>query len=240
MPEESKRCLLDLADSEDVQRELVLRCMSLLGLSHEHWCCSNAAAASRLAALADVLPADLAPILPSWRPPGIPQHVGFPQQGVCQPPGSGDIKLSAPSCNLEWLTPLAAYDSKALHHQQQIPGSEESEGTAAAGGTGVKLSSPWYLATEERRQFVVRLLKLLALGRLFRDDARLAQALVWAEAAVAQQQPSGEEENPEGHKMWDLDRALAAAQDLLALHRDSVPLWQAYASLLVAADQYKV
>jgi hypothetical protein len=84
----------------------------------------------------------------------------------------------------------------------------------------------------------VQLLKQLVLGP-FKAEPRLAEALLCVEAALV--------DDDEGHATeiaqraaWNMDRAQAAAQAMLAVHRHSMPLWHAYACLLVAAKQYKV
>ena len=229
------------ADSKEARQELMLRCLALLGVSGEAWDSSNAAAATRCICLADTLLPELAPILPSWRPPGMP-----PGRASAISADSAGAAEMDPAALLEeklgWLSPLPIYqaapadgvaeteaDAMAGRGESPAPSGQATITPAGAKAGRVGLPSAWYLASEERRQFVVRLLELLALGP-FGSDAAVADALLCAEAAEAQPvSPS-----------LNHDRAQATAQRLLAKHRDSLPLWQAYAKQVLAAKQMKV
>lgn len=238
------------AESEEARQDLVLRCLALLGLSGEAWDCSNAAATARCVGLADTLLPELAPILPSWRPPGMPparSTLYLESKAAAATPAQA-APADAIAAKLGWLSPQPAYQAAATDAdtaaesgdagppaesgQASLPAAASGHTAAAAearaDATQAQLPIPWYLASEERRQFAVRMVQLLALGP-FSSDVRVADALLSAEAAEAQ--PSGAQNH---------ERAQATAQRLLAKHRDSLPLWQAYARQLLAANQTKV
>ncbi len=238
------------AESEEARQDLVLRCLALLGLSGEAWDCSNAAATARCVGLADTLLPELPPILPSWRPPGMPparSTLHLDSNAAAAKPAQA-APADAIAAKLGWLSPQPAYqaaatdadtaaesgdaDPSAESGQASLPAAASGHTAAAAearaDATQAQLPTPWYLASEERRQFAVRMVQLLALGP-FSSDVRVADALLSAEAAEAQL--SGAQNH---------ERAQATAQRLLAKHRDSLPLWQAYARQLLAANQTKV
>jgi len=251
------------AESEEARHELMLSCLALLGVHWEAWHCTNAAVAAGPAGLADTLLPEMEPILPSWRPPGMqparshPTHNSSPVTGT--PPGfsSASGEPGGPgdpiAAKLGWLSPVP------LHQASPVQADADNAGTGAADDAGQQLQpaesgealvrgtpptgkepaqpqlpTPWYMGSEERRRFVVRALQLLALGPLS-GEVRAADALLTAEAAEAEDGSSCG-----GGAAHNHERALATAQGLLAKHRESLPLWQAYAKRLVASNQIKV
>lgn len=222
----------------------MLRCLALLGVSGEACNSSNAAAATRCISLADMLLPEMAPILPSWRPPGmLPGRVSAISADTARAPALETDQADSLEEKLGWLSPLPIYqaapadgiaetDAMTDCGEAPAPSGQAAAATTSAAGAQARrvgLPTPWYLASEERRQFVVRLLQLLALGP-FGSDAAVADALLCAEAAEAQAVSPAQNHN----------RAQALAQRLLAKHRESLPLWQAYAKQVLAAKQMKV
>ena len=240
------------AESEEARQDLMLRCLALLGLSGEAWDCSNAAATERCIGLADTMLPELAPILPSWRPPGMPPAGASRSLDTTAAAAmsAGAAPAYAIATKLAWLSPLPVYQAAAAGDGAEadtaagtgeaplpiaVPRQAAATGAAGAEAGQVQLPTLWCLASEERRQFAVRMLQLLALGPAS-SDVRVADSLLSAEAAEARpsdaQAAAGTARNNE--------RAQATAQRLLAKHRDSLPLWLAYAKQLVAAKHTKV
>ena len=234
--------------------EFLLRALGLLGVPLGPWEATNAPAAGRLQAAADALPAGLAPILPSWRPPGgcIDTRDARPS---APPPAEAAAPSAAegvpPAAAEAWLSPGPVHDTPAAPQPtaaapdaavaaQGVPSEQggDAGGTSPAGaGAG---RTPWYAATEERRGFAAALLEALVTGPCSGAD-RFPDALLAVEATPVTGVPSsavGDQE--EERRQAALARAQASAQRLLAAHRDSLLLWRAYAGLLCTAGQHKV
>lgn len=92
-------------------------------------------------------------------------------------------------------------------------------------------------ASGARRAFVARLLAALVEGPLA-DDSRICAAFLAVECApaVAEEQARGGDVLPAG----GLETARAAAKRVLAVRRDSLALWGAYAELEAKAGNRKV
>ena len=102
----------------------------------------------------------------------------------------------------------------------------------------VLATAPWFQSHPSRQSFLSRLLALLVSGP-FPTQQSFCEALLVVEAshAASDSQPS-KTEVPAGR--LDVDKARAAAKKLLALQRENLGMWGAYASLESQAGQYKV
>ena len=113
---------------------------------------------------------------------------------------------------------------------------------------GASAAAPWFQQHSSRRDFLARLVEqLLAAGQQLpgAGDWRghLCHALLAVEAAVCQDESAG---NPEGAPLGaplrgpHPERARGTAKRLLALRREDMDLWAAYAQLEAQAGNVKV
>ncbi len=113
---------------------------------------------------------------------------------------------------------------------------------------GASAALPWFQQHSSRRDFLARLLEqLLTAGQRLpgADDWRghLCHALLAVEAAACEDESAG---NPKGApggaplQGFHFDRARGTAKRLLALRREDMDLWAAYAQLEVQAGHAKV
>ena len=164
------------AGCEDVREELVLRLLGLLGLDLTSADCSNAFASTQQRSLDDSSSAALSPLLPAWHPHGIPLQAPSTSSSADSPSDSAPASL--PTGQSAWILPppTFAHTPEPLEQRQR---SAAEEGAAAQ--HSMQLLPVWYLASEERRLFVLR---LLSLGP-FQDSCYFAEALLDVMAASA-------------------------------------------------------
>ena len=107
---------------------------------------------------------------------------------------------------------------------------------------------PWFQQHSSRRDFLARLVEqLLTAGQRLpgAEDWRehLCHALLAVEAAVCEDERAGNPEGAPGEASLHgphVDRARATAKRLLALRREDMELWAAYAQLEAQAGNAKV
>ena len=164
------------AGCKEVKEELVLRLLGMLGLDLTDAECSNAFASQHVRGLHDSSALALSPLLPSWHPPGIPDQARSTSS-------SADSLHSAaqPSAvsgtNASWVLPPPAFAHTAAPSDAGSQGQASEEGASAR--RAAHLPPAWHLASEERRQFMLR---QLLLGP-FKDSCFFAEALLDVMAA---------------------------------------------------------
>ena len=167
---------------EDIREELVLRLLGLLGLDLTSADCSNAFASTQPHSLDDSSSAALSPLLPAWHPHGVPLQDPSPFSSADSTSQSDPASL--PASHPAWILPppTSAHTPESLQQSQLSTGEED-----AAAQRGTQLPPVWYLASEERRLFVLR---LLSLGP-FQDSCFFAEALLDVMAASAAPSAAG-------------------------------------------------
>ena len=135
----------------------MLRLLGMLGLDLTDAECSNAFASQHVRGLHDSSALALSALLPSWHPPGIPDQA----RSTSSSAGSLD-SAAQPSAvsgaSLSWVLPPPAFAHTAAPSDAWPQGQAFEEGASA--GRAAHLPPAWHLASEERRQFMLRQLLL--------------------------------------------------------------------------------
>ncbi|KAK9820400.1 hypothetical protein WJX72_009973 [[Myrmecia] bisecta] len=204
-------------ESEPLRLELTCRCLELLGVPLSQPPSSNTQGSIQAAAYVDALPAPLANVLlspswdvvqsPTWSPLGLAAVGGCGSRDADQPGDQAELWDQ----HVAWLRPEAQQD--------------------------VDAPAAWFLAAEERRQFVSSLLTQLIEGPS-RHHQPFCDALLAVEAACAPAAAANADATVD-HNSVQVEHARGTAKRLLAQHRDSLELWGAYARLEGLARQFK-
>ena len=143
--------------------------LGLLGLDLIGADCSNTFASMQQRSLDDSSSAALSPLLPAWHPHGIPAQAPLNTSSADSPSDSNPPALL--TTHSSWILPQPTF----AHMSEGLKTSEQPAGEAcAAAQRGKQLPLAWYLASEDRRLFVQR---LLLLGP-FQDSCYFAEALL--------------------------------------------------------------
>jgi len=162
------------AGCEDVKEELVLRLLGLLGLDLTKADCSNAFATTHPHDLDDSSSAALGPLLPAWRPHGVPDQAPS-KCGSAECPNHDNF-LSTSANGTAWVLPRPPF----AHTPGAAEAQEQEEGRPSTHAKqGMQLPPAWYLASVDRRLFVLR---QLSLGP-FKESCFYAEALLDVMAA---------------------------------------------------------
>jgi len=152
----------------------VLRLLGLLGLDLTKADCSNAFATTHPRNLDDSSSAALRPLLPAWRPHGVPDQA--PSKSGSEECPNHDSSPSTSANGTAWVLPRPpfAHTPGAAEAQEQ-----EEDRSSTYAKQGMQLLPAWYLASVERRLFMLR---QLSLGP-FKESCFYAEALLDVMAA---------------------------------------------------------